>query len=291
MGMGRAGRRFARGTVRRFDLDQHRAAKGLPPTGVRGLLQDRDRNRVTVDQLANLLQASKETIRRDLTELAERGIIRKVHGGATTLGLSLPADCSESPFALRLQANLRAKRAIARKAASLFGADDTLFIDAGSTTLYFAEELARRPSLTVITNSIAIVGIIARAGAGHRSFLIGGEYREEVGETVGALTVEQIRRFHAAHAVLTVGAIESGGIMDYDLGEAEVARAMVAQARSVTVIADSSKFGRAGLFQVGPLEAIDRLVTERAPERTIGEALLAAGVDIIVPDDDCNGAV
>src|SRR5215213_7325852 len=114
----------------------------------------RDRNRVTVDQLANFLQASKETIRRDLTELAERGIIRKVHGGATTPGLSLPTDRSESPFALRLQASLRAKRAISRKAASLFGAGDTLFIDAGSTTLYFAEELARRPSLTVITNSI-----------------------------------------------------------------------------------------------------------------------------------------
>jgi DeoR family glycerol-3-phosphate regulon repressor len=107
----------------------------------------------------------------------------------------------------------------------------------------------------------------------------------------GSKAIHQGGPLLRGQAILTVGAIESGGIMDYDLGEAEVARAMVAQALSVTVIADSSKFGRAGLFQVGPLEAIDRLVTERAPERTIGEALLAAGVDIIVPDDDCNGAV
>src|SRR4051794_33434420 len=217
----------------------------------------REREHITVDQLADLLHTSRETIRRDLTELATRGLVRKVHGGATIPGLAVS---KESPFTIRLQSNLPAKRAIARKAAGLFDRGDTLFLDAGSTTLCFAEELARRTGLTVITNSVAIVQILARANGGHRAFLVGGEYHDEVGETVGALAVEQIQRFHASHAILTVGSVEPSGIMDYDLGETEVARAMLAQARSVTVLADSTKFAQAGLFQVGSLDVVDRIV-------------------------------
>lgn len=188
----------------------------------------RERERFTVDELADQLQTSRETIRRDLTEFANRGVIRKVHGGATTPSLVLSPGRAEGSFAVRMQSKLRAKRAIGRRAAALFHARDTLFVDAGSTTLCFAEELARRPSLTVTTNSVAIVETMGRAKGGHRMFLVGGEYHDEVGETAGALAVEQVRRIHASHAVLTVGAIGAGGIMDYDLGEAEVAREMVA---------------------------------------------------------------
>jgi len=109
-----------------------------------------------------------------------------------------------------------------------------------------------------------------------------------VGETVGALAIEQIGRFHASHAVLTIGAVEPGGIMDYDLGEAEVARATLAQARSVTVLADSSKFSKLGLFQVSPLMTVDRLVSNRAPDRPVSAALSATGVDVIISTDDSS---
>ena len=116
----------------------------------------RERERVSVDDLAALLGSSRETIRRDLTELAGRGLIRKVHGGAM-----MPEVPREGAFPARLSEAIREKRAVARAAAALFGAGDTLFIDTGTTTLLFAEELARRPGVlgaTAFGQSIHVSG-------------------------------------------------------------------------------------------------------------------------------------
>ncbi|MDQ0391939.1 DeoR/GlpR family DNA-binding transcription regulator [Labrys monachus] len=237
----------------------------------------REHERMSVDDLAGLLGSSRETIRRDLTELDGRGHIRKVHGGAV-----MPEAPREGAFPARLSEAIREKRAVARAAAALFGEGDTLFIDTGTTTLLFAEELARRPGITVITNGPQIARTVAAGGG--KVFVIGGEYRADVGEMTGSLAVEQIARFHAAHAVITVGGIGRDGAMDFLLDEAQVARAMVAQARSVTVIADGSKLGRMALFQVCPLGRIDRLVVDVRPEGSLAEALTSAGVEVVVAD-------
>lgn len=243
----------------------------------------RERGRVTVDALAHELGASFETIRRDLTELAARGLIRKFHGGAILLDAAGFGTKVEGSFQARMLQNLGEKRAIARCAAALFSPGDSLFIDTGTTTLIFAEELARLSRLTVITNSVAIVQTIARgAGQGNRVFLLGGEYMDDAAENVGKLAVEQISRFRAAHAVLTVGAIETEGVLDYDLNEAEIAATMVAHARQVTVLADFTKLGRAGLFPVCSLADVDRLVIDRAPTGSIAEDLRLAEVEVLV---------
>src|SRR5262249_60877124 len=122
------------------------------------------------------------------------------------------------------------------------------FVDTGTTTLWFAEELASSTGLTVITNSAAIAALSSR-GTSSSTFLIGGEYRADGTENLGPLAIEQIGHFHAIHAVLAVGSIETVGVLDFDGREADVARAMIAQARSVTVLAGASKFWRGGLSQ------------------------------------------
>jgi DeoR family glycerol-3-phosphate regulon repressor len=243
----------------------------------------RESGRVTVGELAQEFGASFETIRRDLTELSARNLIQKFHGGATLLNAAKLGTKIEGSFQGRMLEHQREKRAIARCAAALFSPGDSLFVDTGTTTLIFAEELARLSRLTVITNSIAIAQTIARGtGQGNKAFLLGGEYSDDAGENVGRLAVEQISRFRAAHAVLTVGAIETDGVMDYDLNEAEIAAAMVSHARQVTVLADSSKLGRGGLFMVCPLADVDRLVIDRAPDGMIAEYLQSADVEVLV---------
>lgn len=237
----------------------------------------RERERVSVEFLAAELAASPETLRRDLAALASRGVIRKYHGGA-----SLPEPLGEGAFHTRLSEHPREKRAVARRAAALFQPGDTLFVDTGTTTVVFAEELARGTGLTVVTNSATIAQLIGRSG--NRAFLLGGEYRDEAAQTLGALAVDQIRHFHAGHAVLTVGAIEPTGLMDYDLCEAELARAMIAQAQTVTVVADASKLGRRGLFLVCPLARIDRLVIDAPPTGALADALRAAAVEMILAE-------
>jgi DeoR/GlpR family transcriptional regulator of sugar metabolism len=241
----------------------------------------RDSGKVTVDFLAEHLGTSRETIRRDLTDLSLRGLLRKYHGGAERLDRR-----TEGAFNSRLSEQADEKRAIARLAASLFDRDDTLFIDTGTTTLAFAEELAARPSMTAVTNSLAITQILARGPERHRVFMIGGEFLEEASENVGPLAVEQIKQFTAQDAVITVGAIDATGAMDYELREAEIAKAMISQARRVTVLADDSKLNRSALFRVCTLNEIHRLVVSEYPEPQLADALRAAGVEIIVPQGE-----
>jgi DeoR family glycerol-3-phosphate regulon repressor len=238
-----------------------------------------EHRKVTVDFLSEHLQASRETIRRDLTELATAGQLRKYHGGAT-----VPEVQSEGAFSTRLHEYPHEKRAVGRLAAGLFSEGDTLFVDTGTTTLAFARELAAATSgLTVVTNSLSITQIMSRSPGGHRVFLIGGEFRDEASENVGPLAVAQVAQFSALDVVITVGAIDVNGVMDYELEEAEIARAMIARARRVTVIADASKLGRTALFSVCALDRIDRLVVSAAPEGALAERLSAAKVEVLVP--------
>ncbi len=241
------------------------------------------KERVSVAALASTLKASRETIRRDLTELDRRGRLRKLHGGATLPEPALLTPDREGPFQARLAQNAPAKRAVARRTARLFTPGETLFVDTGTSTLMLAEELAHACGLTVITNSAAIAALCAR-GRDNAVFLLGGAYRADGGESVGPLAVDQIGGFHADHAVLAVGAVTEAGLLDYDLDEAIVARAMIAQARSLTVVADASKFGRSGLFKIAPLTKVARLVCERAPPQALAAALRDAGVEVLIAD-------
>lgn len=240
----------------------------------------RTQQRVSVDELADGLETSRETIRRDLGELAGRGLLRKVHGGAT-----LPDPHGEGAFSARLSERSWEKRLIARRAARLFAPGDTLFVDTGTTTIAFAEEIARRDGLTVITNSLAIAQIMGRTDRGHSVYLIGGAFSDDASETLGPLAVEQIGTFHAEHAVLTVGAIAAAGLLDFNVEEAQIAKAMLRQARRVTVLADDSKFGRQALFPIAPLRQVDRIVSNREPRAELGAALSDASVEVILSSD------
>lgn len=244
----------------------------------------RSKQTVLVDELADELGASRETIRRDLTDLAIKGLVRKFHGGATLPEGGLVEDASEGLFQTRLNEQVAEKRAIARRAAQLFQPGDTLFIDTGSTTVIFADELAKQGGLTVITNSVMIAQTIARGEGASRAFLLGGEFNEEVSETLGSLVIEQLKNFHPRHVVLTIGALTTQGILDFSMAETEVARAMIERASVLTVLTDSSKLGRAGLFQVCPLGTVDRLVIDQRPAGAIAAALEEAGVEVIVAE-------
>ena len=174
------------------------------------------------------------------------------------------------------------KRRIARRAARLFSSGDSLFIDTGSTTLAFAEELARTSGLTVVTNCERIAAPLSRGG-GSQVVLIGGAYRAGARECLGALAIEQIRRLRANDCVLTVAALGAeGGAMDFDIEEAEVARAMIERSDRVTILADGSKLDRKALIEVCDLATIDRLVTDREPSPDLRRALDAQGVKLIV---------
>lgn len=239
----------------------------------------RRQEKASVEELAQLLGASRETIRRDLAQLANSNKIHKIHGGAT-----MPRVLGEGPFQQRLSDNVEAKVKIAQTAASLFKSGETLLIDTGSTTLFFAEEIAKIAELTVVTNSTEIARTISKVNNGSRVFLLGGEFRADNSQTFGTMVVSQIRSFRAHHAVLTIGAMDKRtGAMDFNIEEAQVAQAMIEQSEKLTVLADHSKFNALASFEVCPLEKIHRLVCDTRPPGDICEFLETAEGQLILP--------
>ena len=238
----------------------------------------RKSEKVSVEELAAHLETSRETIRRDLTQLAKSGRIEKFHGGAT-----MPRVLGEGPFQQRLAENVDAKMNIARAAAELFHPGETLFIDTGSTTLMFAEEIAKVSELTIVTNSTEIARAIAKVNNGSRVFLLGGEFSVGNSQTVGTMVAAQIRSFRAHHTVLTIGALDKRtGAMDFNLEEAQVARAMIEQSERLTVLADHSKFNALASFEVCPLTQVDRLVSDARPSDDICKVLDGAGGQLVL---------
>lgn len=237
---------------------------------------------MTVDALAAALRVSQETIRRDLTQLDGAGRLRKFHGGARSVitpAVSVSVE-KEGPFAHRLAQNAEEKRRLARAACRLFRPGDSLFIDTGSTTVALAEALVSLNSLVVVTNSPRIAATLA-VNQSHTLYLIGGAYSSDAGESLGPLALEQVGKFRARHAVITVGALDSVSVMDFDLQEAEMAKAMIVRAESVTVLADHSKFDRRAVFEVAPLARVDTVVTDSQPSEAMTRALTAANVRIV----------
>jgi DeoR/GlpR family transcriptional regulator of sugar metabolism len=226
---------------------------------------------ITVEALADAFDVSLETIRRDLSKLAETGALQKIHGGAKPLQLH-----AEGSFDERMAEDANAKVRIAEKLSFIVEPGETIFIDTGSTTLICAEELAKIDRLTVITNSLRVAQVVGRA-AGAKVYLLGGSFSGDNAETAGAMVIEQIARFRADRAILTVAALDTdAGAMDSDFDEAQVARAMMAHAHQTVVLAHGSKLGRRAAFQICRLDEVDMLVCDQSPDNRFKQALEAA---------------
>lgn len=231
---------------------------------------------VSVESLAALFSVSLETVRRDLQRLASTGALHKVQGGARRIRLT-----SEGSYGERMVDHAGAKAEIGRKLAAVIEDGDTLFMDTGTTTLACAAALGSRERLTVITNSLRLARRLAESGARHRLFMLGGAYGADNSQTVGPLVIEQVARFQADHAVLTVSAVEAeAGAMDADFDEAQVARAMIEHARNTIVLAHAGKFDRRAAFRVCPIADIDVLVSEGVPDGALAGALAREGVSV-----------
>ena len=233
--------------------------------------------KVTVNHLASMFVTSKETIRRDLAVLSEKSLLRKVHGGAAALQSAI-----ESPIASRYKECSDEKKRIADYAASLLNPGDSVFIDTGSTTYALCEGLCKKQGLTIVTNSLRLT-LDLGGRSDHTIYLAGGQYNDQGLEMVGNLTLEAINKFHCDHAIITVGAIDIGaGCMDYNMDEASIATAMIAKARSVTILADYSKIGQKALCAVCDLSKVTRLITDRAVSSEFSIELAKRGVELIV---------
>lgn len=212
--------------------------------------------KVAVNELADKFGVTQETIRRDLTKLESRKLIKKVHGGAVNVQSKYELD-----FAQRIKESYDEKKLIAKKTASLFKPGDTIFIDFGTTTLTVSEEIANLSGITIITNSPMIANIVNESST-NTVILLGGQFVKSQNECLGSITLSHIDSFYADFAVIGSGAIDlDKGFMDQDIEEAAVAQKMIQNSSRTVVVADSRKMGNHAIAKVSPWEGIDYIVT------------------------------
>jgi DeoR/GlpR family transcriptional regulator of sugar metabolism len=193
---------------------------------------------VGVEALSDALQISASTIRRDLAQLSATGKLLRTYGGAAPSG-------QEQPVQQRAASNRAEKRAIARLAAGLVLADDTIILDAGTTTGALAAELARRPPLRVVTNGLTAINALAGA-AGIELVVLGGRLRQISQGMIGPLAEHALERITARATFLGADGVVAGrGLCEASDEQASLKALMVAQADQLYVLADADKLGLA----------------------------------------------
>lgn len=229
----------------------------------------------SVVELAQGLQVSDETIRRDARVLEKNGQILKLHGA-----LALPHMAGEAPFERRMRENAEVKRAIARRACQFVEDGDSLVIDTGTTTSIFAQELRIKRGLTIVTNSSDVARTLATVN-GNRVYMAGGELKGDNGAAFGDIAVEFITWFKVKHAFISIAALDpKRGGFDAELDEANIACQALKQADHRVIMTDSSKFTKTALVQVCDFNEFDRLITNEMPDQELAVALEKAGVAI-----------
>jgi DeoR family glycerol-3-phosphate regulon repressor len=216
--------------------------------------------RVLVESLAESLNVTPQTIRRDLSELCRLRLLQRVHGGA------IATDGIENlGYEARKQMATDSKHAIGKCAAELIPDESSLFINIGTTTEQLAESLLEHLGLLVITNNLNVVNIMCRSET-IEVMTAGGIVRREDGGIVGESATKFIDQFKLDFAVIGVSAIEEdGAILDFDTREVCVTQAIIRNSRSVILVADELKFSRKAPVRVCNIADIDYFITDNAP--------------------------
>lgn len=235
----------------------------------------RREGKVTVEGLVAYFGVTPQTIRRDLTELAEAGQLERVHGGAI-----LPSTTTNIGYAERRDLNQAAKVDIARMCAQEIPNDSSLFLNIGTTTEAVARELLHHEGLLVVTNNVNIATILS-ANPNVEVVVTGGNLRRSDGGLVGDLAARTIRQFRFDYAVIGCSALhEDGDILDFDIQEVSVSQTIIAHSDHVYLVADASKFERKAPARIASLSEVDVFYTDRALPPRAAAVCDAAGTDV-----------
>ena len=244
----------------------------------------RQSGRVGVEELATHFGVTLQTIRRDLNELSEAKALVRVHGGAM-----IASGVANLAYEARQHVAQQSKRLIGEAAARLVPDNASLLINIGTTTEEVAKALSGHSGLLVITNNLHVANELYR-NQSVQVIITGGSIRKGDGGIVGAVAVEQIEQFRADLAIIGTSAIDPDGtLLDFDVHEVQISRAIIEHARKIVLVADSSKFSRSAPVKIAQLSEIDIFVTDRMPSEEIAEMCRRCGVEVVETGDFAEG--
>ncbi len=232
-----------------------------------------------IHTIAQTLEVSEETVRRNIKRLEKTGAVEKLHGGVRIVG-----NAEETSFQQRLNENPEAKIRIAHKVAQMIPNGSSLFLDIGSTTAFIADALREHQNLLIVTNSIAVAYKLATRN-NNRVFMAGGELRSHDGGAFGLDAMNFADNFQTDFAVLSAAGINAtNGFMLFDLEEAKFSRLIMSKSATRIIAADARKFNRVAPVTIGNPDLVDYLVCDAPPPDDIADACESWGTKITLAD-------
>jgi Transcriptional regulators of sugar metabolism len=237
----------------------------------------KEKSSLRVSALAEIFNVSESTIRRDLQEMEEKGLLTRTHGGAVGVqGTSFEPSFKEKEVEEREE-----KVIIAKIAASIIKDGDTIILDSGTTTLEIAKHIEAN-KVTVITNSIDIAEVLS----GNKKIdliVTGGSMRVTTRAMVGHITENILKNFRVDKAFIGANGISiEEGITTPNFTEAQTKKAMMNVANKVIIAADSSKFNKVCFSVISPIRAVSSIITSGDLDKEILKDFEDAGVEIIL---------
>lgn len=232
---------------------------------------------VSIDGLAESLDVTPQTIRRDINMLCEQGVLRRYHGGA-----SLPTSARNIDYSSRCGLMRDEKEGIGQLVAQHIPDGASLFLNIGTTTEAVARALLNHRGLRIITNNINVAVQLSQ-GQDFEITVAGGRLRRQDLAVVGEATVDFINQFKVDFGIIGISGIDPDGtLLDFDYREVKVAQAIIANARQVFLATDHTKFGRPAMVKLGPVSLLDALFIDRPPPQSFLDLLAAERVAVHV---------
>jgi DeoR family transcriptional regulator, glycerol-3-phosphate regulon repressor len=232
--------------------------------------------RVLVEDLARRFEVSAQTIRKDLNDLCEQRALTRIHGGAM-----IASGVENLAYEARRFVAADEKKAIGAAAAALIPNGCSLFINIGTTTEEVASALTSHEDLLVITNNLNVAMLLYRHPR-IEVVVAGGAVRRADGAVVGSTATQLIGQFKVDYAIIGTSAIdEEGALLDFDYREVQVAQAIIANARNVMLVADSTKFTRSAPVRIAHMSQIQTFVTDSALPAGIANICSHRGIQVI----------
>jgi DeoR family fructose operon transcriptional repressor len=228
---------------------------------------------VKISTLSSTFAVTEMTIRRDLEKLEQAGYAKRTFGGA----IHFESDMS---LVERVDMMKDEKSRIGRRAAELILPGESIFIDAGTTTVQISRYLHNRPDITVVTNALNVASELLNKGI--TTIIIGGSLIDATSSTAGALAISTLSSMAFDRVFLgATGFTAQHGFSNSNLHEAEVKKAAVKQAAEVNVVLDHTKFGAKALFSYASLQQVHRIITDRRPDHELANECLNNHVHIL----------
>jgi DeoR family transcriptional regulator of aga operon len=233
---------------------------------------------VKVVDMAQKLDVTTVTVRKDLKLLEEKGLLYRTHGSASPVNQHV----GDRNVTLKEKLNVNEKQVIGRAAAQLIEESDSILLNSGSTICAFAEQIVPKDKLMVVTSSIKATSILGEL-EGVNVLQLGGNYRKSSLSVIGTYTLSFLKNITCSKVFLGVDGVDIDfGVTTSTVEEAELNRAMMDVALKTIVLCDSSKFGQKGFGRICALDRIDVIITDEGMSASMKKLIEEQGIEVLI---------